>query len=289
MTFDHERYEPSPGCWSAPEGLRAGDDWIPEGGVTERCDRVPRWVRVWRILPVATARRGAWLWEHGGYDVETAAAATERERATDQFHQRERFMRHALDADTSWPSVSTSLGGPLEAIDVDRYDRFAMVVAAAEEEQPGVASMLRESLFECRDHHWDSVGGGGGGSGSDVLSDRPRGGPPLTISGKGWLVLNPERRRGGGLNSANVRCSSRVVTVVVERPGQTRRASVSGGSGWIGIVWPDGAAPTARAFDAAGTEVAALTPSNFAMKSWNTPLWRRLRLRRRRGFSRYPR
>lgn len=62
----------SPGGWLAPAGTRPGWDWTPPPGITPRTDRM-RWpVRLWARTPVLDRFAYAWMWSHGGFDVEPA-------------------------------------------------------------------------------------------------------------------------------------------------------------------------------------------------------------------------
>ncbi len=59
----------SPGGWTAPEGRRAGLDWVPPLGARLRLDRMPRWVRILHWTPFVDRFAKVYLWNHGGYDV----------------------------------------------------------------------------------------------------------------------------------------------------------------------------------------------------------------------------
>ncbi|MBI2709231.1 MAG: hypothetical protein HYX34_05995 [Actinobacteria bacterium] len=44
--------------------------WAPPSGGLERLEDVPRWVRVWSRTPFVDRWANAWMWRHGGFDVE---------------------------------------------------------------------------------------------------------------------------------------------------------------------------------------------------------------------------
>lgn len=60
---------PSPGGWTAPAGVLPGWNWLPPPGLTQRLDRAPRWVLLWRATPLIDRYACAWMWRHGAYDV----------------------------------------------------------------------------------------------------------------------------------------------------------------------------------------------------------------------------
>lgn len=64
-------YTPSPGGWTAPAGVIPGWNWMPTGhGLSPRFDRVPRWVHFWYRTPFLDRYAHAWMWHHGGWDVQ---------------------------------------------------------------------------------------------------------------------------------------------------------------------------------------------------------------------------
>ncbi len=71
---DHEHWGvPSPGGWTPPVGVLAAWNWTPPGGLRPRLERIPRWVRVWYRLPFIDRYAHAWMWRHGGWDVDAAS------------------------------------------------------------------------------------------------------------------------------------------------------------------------------------------------------------------------
>gem|GEM_PF-5135322 len=268
-SHDDPDWLPSPADWEAPEGLRAGKDWVPPGGARERLDRMPGWVRAWSRFPLRPIGRfEAWLWEHGGYDVEGARATEEREGRSAAYEALEAVIRPALDHAGPWPAATTVRRQNVEILDVDQYKGFAVVLSAVAEDVGGHGPMLRTSLFRRIDTGWRSQGGGGSGWGSDPLLNRQRwrpSAPNLSVSGTGRRAIGV-KRRSTGVCHATVLCSPAVSTVIVDRPGDRRTADVSKGSGWIGMVWPEGFEPTVAALDEDGIEVGAVAASQLQYK-----------------------
>jgi hypothetical protein len=66
---------PSPGGWQPPDGVLPGWSWAPRGGLSPRLDRVPAWVRLWYKAPLVDRYAHAWMWSHGGWDVQPPRAA----------------------------------------------------------------------------------------------------------------------------------------------------------------------------------------------------------------------
>jgi hypothetical protein len=280
-SLEERGWVPSPGDWIAPEGKRAGRDWIPPGGAGERLDRMPRWVRVWSHTPLrAIGRFDEWLWDHGGYDVEGPEAIAQRERRDALYQAQHAVIRGSLDGPGPWPARTTVRTQNVEVVDVDRYGGFAVVIAAIEDHVLAGVPMLEASVFHEEESGWRSHGGGGGGSGVDPLLVRQRWKDPtrvLRMSGPGWGRLD-EKRGPKGVCHATLLCSATVSSVVIDRPGDRRTVDVSEGSGWIGIVWPQGSEPGVKAFDAETRELARLEPSAFEPDRENRlKPWRRLR------------
>jgi hypothetical protein len=129
---------PSPGTWTAPEGFRAGKDWVPPGGAVERLDRIPRWVRAWSHVPLrAIGNFEGWLWGHGGYYVEGPAAGAERQRRDEIYAAKFELIREAMEDTRPWPAPVDALTRDVEAVDVDVYEEFAVVVAAVRNDRIG--------------------------------------------------------------------------------------------------------------------------------------------------------
>ena len=71
---DHEQYGvPSPGGWEPPVGVLPGWNWSPPGGLRPRLERMPRWARIWYRAPFIDRYAHAWMWKHGGWDVDAPA------------------------------------------------------------------------------------------------------------------------------------------------------------------------------------------------------------------------
>lgn len=257
---------PSPGQWTPPEEARAGKDWVPPGGATERLDRMPWWVRAWSRPPLrALGRFEEWLWKHGGYDVETPGTAAQRERLTARDEALEAALQAALDEDGPWPARTTVRTQDVEVVDVDRYGDLALVTAAIEDGGGDDGPLLMENLFHREEGIWRSLGGSGSGSGSDPLLARREWREPqqsLRLSGPGRH--SPGGKRGSkDFCHATLNCSPAVSSVIVERPGNRREADVSEGAGWIGIVWPAGSEPKVTALDTAGDQIGVLGQGEF--------------------------
>lgn len=257
---------PSPGQWTAPEGTRAGKDWVPPGGATERLDRMPWWVRAWSRPPLrALGRFEDWLWVHGGYDVEGPKATAERERLVARDEALDRMLQAALDASGPWPAGTTVRTQDVEVIDVDRYDDLAVVTAAIADDSTGEGPLLVERMFRWEEGGWRSLGGWGSGSGSDPLLVRQEWRDPehsLQLHSLGWSRRGGKRGRRV-ICHATVLCSPAVISVTVERPTRHRRADVTKGPGWIGIIWPQGFEPRVTALDAASHQIGVLGPEEF--------------------------
>jgi len=153
----------------------------------------------------------------------------------------------ALNEDRTWPTTKNEPTKRFEPLDVDRYNDRAVVLGLFR----GLTSGFHSDIFVRREGRWDYRAGGGGGS--DAFRVRWQVGPhpsaPLQARTKGWIL--------GGLCHAAILCMPEVHTVTIERPQGLRRADVSRGPGWIGIVWPEGDEPTVRAFGSNGLEVHA--------------------------------
>lgn len=70
----------SPAGWEVPAGVKPGWDWLPPGGVRERADLAPWWVRLWQATPFLDRYAFVWMWRHGMMEVwppESAANGTE--------------------------------------------------------------------------------------------------------------------------------------------------------------------------------------------------------------------
>lgn len=257
---------PSPGRWTAPERARAGKDWFPSGGAIERLDRMPWWVRAWSRSPLrALGRFEDRLWDHGGYDVEGPEATAERERMNARDEAFDSMLEAALYADGPWPAARTVRTQDVEVIDVDRYDDLAVVTAAIADDSTGDGPLLVESVFRWEKGRWRSLGGWGSGSGSDPLLERQKWGDPehsLQIIGLGSNSPGGKERRRVVCH-ATVLCAPAVNSVTVERPTSHRRADVSEGPGWIGIIWPQGSEPRVTALDAASEQIGVLRPEEF--------------------------
>jgi hypothetical protein len=60
----------SPGGWEPPLGVRPMWNWTPLRGGTPRPDLMPWWVKVWYRTPFIDRWAHAWMWRHGGWEVE---------------------------------------------------------------------------------------------------------------------------------------------------------------------------------------------------------------------------
>jgi len=70
QNFDELDRVPSPGGWVAPEGERAGWNWLPPGGdATPREWEMPALVRIWARTPVVSRFANVWIWRHGYFWV----------------------------------------------------------------------------------------------------------------------------------------------------------------------------------------------------------------------------
>ena len=222
-----------------------------------------------------------YLWEHGGYDVEGPRATAEREARSVRYEKQQAVIRAALSQAGPWPASTTERTQNVEVLDVDRYGGFAVVIAAIEDDALGVVGpMLNASVFRSDDDNggWRSVGGGGSGSGSDPLVRRPQwrdATKALTKSGTGWSALDDQRGRKGVCH-AEVLCSPSVNTVIVDRVDDRRVADVSRGSGWVGLVWPEGQEPTVTALDATGQKLRVIPAREFHYDRHHRHLFGRL-------------
>jgi hypothetical protein len=226
------------------------------------------------------------LWTHGGYDVEGAEATAERERRTARYDAQHAVIRSALDQPGPWPTTVVTRTEPVKPVDVDRYGDFALVVAAIDEDADTGRPTLQVRAFKRVADGWEFCGGSGSGSGSDPLDARSSSkmsGTALMSGGSGWSALEDGRGKPHGLCHATVLCGSDVVAVTVDRSGDIRRADVSSGPGWLGIVWPEGFEPAVRAFGAAGDEVSALGPEEFRQSRDRKLRWHR-KVRRRASY-----
>ena len=57
----------SPGGWQVPAGERPGWSWLPPGGAVPNLRRMPRWVRIWFLLPFVDRYAHSWMWHNGGW------------------------------------------------------------------------------------------------------------------------------------------------------------------------------------------------------------------------------
>ena len=65
-------YVRSPGGWVAPQGQRAGWDWVPPGGAEPRLHEAPGWARWMFHRPVIQRFAHTWMWKQGLWSVEPA-------------------------------------------------------------------------------------------------------------------------------------------------------------------------------------------------------------------------
>jgi hypothetical protein len=256
----------------APEGMRAGRDWVPEGGAGERLDRMPRWVRLWSKDPFRSIGDvDGWLWDHGGYDVEGPEAVAKRERRDARFAVAESALHSAmlaaLDGTGPWPRLSSARSGSVTVVDVDFLGEYAVVLAATDGEGSTIGEpMLENRVFHRAGDAWIELGGGAGGSGEDPLLAREapyQSGSPLWMSGSGGTYLEPEQRRGSVLQHAEVLCAPDVARVEIDKSDERRVADVSSGPGWLIVLWLKGDEPTLTAFDADGRQLDALRPETL--------------------------
>lgn len=246
-------WEPSPGGWGARPTAE-------EALVMRRLDRVGWLRRIWLSLAARRDRRTEWLWEHGGYDVETPEERERRVRRSARDTLEMTAIRAALDDAGRWPAAKSTRTANVEVVDVDRYQDFAVVVAAIAAPARGPGPALCRTVFRREGESWRVLGAGAGGSGVDPLLERAACTDPLAIRSRGWVRLPHDRRKR--LCHATVLCSSAVVRVLVRRPGSERDAVMTG-AGWLGVVWPQGSEPSLAAVDAAGKQIAALPAGAF--------------------------
>ena len=254
---------PSPGQWTAPEGKRAGKDWIPPGGAVERLDRMAWWVRAWsRPLLRAVGLFEEWLWEHGGYDVEGPDATLERERLSARYKVQDALMKAALDHPGPWPVQSTVRTQNVEVLDVDRYKDLAVVTAAIAEDPNGDGPVLNANIFRWEEGGSRALGGGGSRSGPDPLLARQEwreNNQAIRVSSKGW---HGPRERGGSTSTcdATLLCSPAVSSLTVERPSD--------------VVWST--SPRDRAGSGSfGPRALSRESPLSTLPAWSSPLWSR--------------
>jgi hypothetical protein len=243
---------------------------------------MPWWVRAWSQPPLrALGRFEEWLWEHGGYDVEGPDVTVERERLTARYEIQDAVIEAALDGPGPWPVSSTVRTQDVEVVDVDRYERRAVVIAAIAEDSHGDGATLNAAVFRREEGTWRWLGGGGIGWARDPLLVRQEWGDNdhhLKVPSKGWHA--PLGKRGSKpACDATLLCSPAVSSLTVNRPGGRRIVDVSTGPGWIGIVWPEASEPSVTAFDAGGNQVAVLEPEDLRY-STRSRSWRFQALRR---------
>jgi hypothetical protein len=243
---------PSPGPWPAPLGVRAGSDWLPPGGISERTDRLSLWRRVWLRVAHSSHQRAEWLWFHGGYDVETRVAAAEREQHVAEQLELQRIARMAIDLPEPWP-IAVNETDNTQVLDVDRYDNAAAVLARTNDNEHG--SLLHSLVFFADGIDWRYAGGAGGGGQAPVEH--------LAVGTLGSLSVHAEHGRSDRICHGAVRVSAEATTVVVDRVGGPRTFRVAGAAVWFAVLWRPGSQPTVRALDGDGTELAVLTATNF--------------------------
>jgi hypothetical protein len=161
-----------------------------------------------------------------------------------------------------WPTPNIAMTGSFGPLDVDRYGDIALVLSAFRGPS-GYEQMYTETFaFDQATRDWRYRRGSGVGG---LYTDRwspPRVRPhphPLEVSPV--LVSDPLHR--GLFGHVTILCGLDVAMVEVARPGGTRRADVSHGPGWLGVVWPGGDEPMVKAFAADGSQVDALSSDEF--------------------------
>ena len=212
-----------------------------------------------------------YLWDHGGYDVESPEAVAQRELRNERHAVTDAATSSAtlaaLDGTGPWPTRSTTRTGPVTVVDVDSFGDFAVVLAATDGEHwRRVGPMLGNWVFHRDAGGWTRLGGGGGGSGTDPLLERHSPHPanrPLQLSGSGGVNVEPEKRRGAWVRHAEILCAPNVARVEIDRSNQRRLADTSSGPGWIVALWLKGAEPTLTAYDAQGRQLDVLRPDVF--------------------------
>lgn len=65
----------SPAGWKPPPVKMPGWNWLPPEGAHRHPNRLPRWVRTWKRIPLAGRWARAWMWHHGRFQVIPPQAA----------------------------------------------------------------------------------------------------------------------------------------------------------------------------------------------------------------------
>ena len=170
----------------------------------------------------------------------------------------EETARSLLDSPGPWPARSVSFDGTFVPLDVDSYDRFAMVLCYGDAGILG-SKVVGFGVFEetGATRLRRVYGGAGGADGMDLLLDRQ------SLHGdRGLLHL---RQHDSWDSRARTRqvvwlCGPDVATVEIWRQGGIRVAEVSEGPGWLAMLWNPDSSPEVVAFAADGSQTFRWTP-----------------------------
>ena len=162
-----------------------------------------------------------------------------------------------------WPTRSVGSDGTYVPLDVDRYDRFAMVLCFGDGELVN-HKVVGFGVFEDTrsSGRWRRVFGGAGGSDGMHLMDRQR----LRGGDRHDLHLRQHDSWDSQARTQQVvwLCGPDVARVEIRRQRGTRVADVSEGPGWLAVLWTPDTRPEVVAFDADGTQTFGWTPPGRA-------------------------
>lgn len=150
-----------------------------------------------------------------------------------------------------WPLPSPKSNGIFVPLDVDIYDDLAIVVGYGPN-WDGREVLGVDEFQKTLTNTWNRLAGSGSGVSLDSrkrLADAPEA-LHLRMGGSaGKFLMEPERP---SFSFAVFLSGSEVQTVEVHRRLSTRRADISVGPGWIGVLYLPGDPAVVKAFSAGG-------------------------------------
>jgi len=174
----------------------------------------------------------------------------------------EQIALAVIDSPGPWPARWVSSDAAFVPLDVDTYDRFAMVLCFGDDDLV-THKVVGFGVFEDTGAgRWRRVFGGAGGRDGMDLLDRQR----LEGDDRQRLHLRQHDSWESQARSQQVvfLCGPDVATVEIRRQRGTRVAEVSEGPGWLGVLWTPDTPPEVVAFAADGAQTFHWTPPGRA-------------------------
>ena len=167
-----------------------------------------------------------------------------------------------IESPGPWPAGSPSPDGAFVPLDVDTYDRFAIVLCFGNNEF-AEHKVVGFGVFEDTGAGgWRRVSGGAGGRDGMDLLDRHR----LHGEDRQRLHLRQHDSWESQARAQSVvfLCGPDVATVEIRRQRGARVAGVSEGPGWLAVLWTPDTPPEVVAFATDGAQTFHWTPPGRA-------------------------